>query len=214
MGAKSVVSSPYQRLVIPRPNHRRSGYQGNGNRTAILADGTTISSSSSINVDYGVNLSNPDVIYETKMFDLDIRHMVSNTEDVPETNETDVLDLSNHIYLQEINMRSPFLNADNIILPEIVVPLQTMDFTDSLGGYGGANSLTGTLDLTPLNVNGMFGGFIRCSADKPDLYATIIPSSCDNPITYFSIRDDNFGSGTNWDCNRYSNSGNFDNKGN
>jgi hypothetical protein len=181
-----LLNTKEKELVIPRPDYEQSGYALTPDSPLIkLADGSSVLTDGEY--DYGVKYSTSDKIFANKLTKLQIQQRLDSVYDTPNTNTSSTLDLTPHIYLEEINFRSPFLNADNIKLPEIVVPFVGMISSDGVSGYGGQNSLTGTLDLRPLNVNGMFGGDFSLINDKPDLSDIIIPTACTRPIINFLI---------------------------
>jgi hypothetical protein len=183
-----LLNTKEKELIIPRPDYEQSGYAGDltpstpllkwANGEAVLGNG---------NKDYGVKLTTPDTIFATKLTALGIAHRYDVIYSIPDTNLSDELDLTPFIFLNEINLRSPFLSASNIKLPEIVTPLVSMNSGDGVGGYAGQNALIGVLDLRPLNVNDMFGGSITLTIDQPDLDDIILPTSCHRPITDLQV---------------------------
>ena len=190
-------------LLIPRPDYEQSGYDLIPNNPLIKwADGSTTLADG--NKDYITPITDPDKIFSNKLTKLEIKHRFNIDYGIPDANEVDELDLTPFIFLNIINLRSPFLNASNIKLPEIVTPLISIESADVLHGYAGENSLTGILDLRPLNVNGMFGGTTSLSPEKPDLDDTIIPTSCDRPIIGFRVISRSNSFTDTWDISNYS----------
>jgi len=183
-----LASAKYKRLVIPRPNYEESGY-GSGNFGLIkYADGSY--SNNTYFIDYGVKQSDDDIGFTNKLETLIIQQKRGNTYTVPDTNTIGVLDLSEYKYLEYIQLGSVFLSADNITLPEIVVPLAQINDLDGIVTYGGENSIDGRLDLTPLNVNGMFGGIINFS-NIFGVNDPILPINVTRPVTILNLRDNN-----------------------
>lgn len=93
-----------------------------------------------------------------------------------------VLDLRHLKTCAIFQIQSAGLNGENILLPELIVPL--VSFTFSNGNFSPVmKNIKGVLDLRPLNANGMFGGTIINRQDYQDLEGIILPTNVTRDVS-------------------------------